>query len=133
MPSNTATVDPYVTTAQWSRRFLGVRLFLSLAAAGWRGYAAHVERSVALISQLRALLAERGWRIANASSLAVLCVEPGGEVDPRTVAGRVLASGRAWVAVAKYEGRDVIRICLTHGEATMDDIHELVDALTAAC
>jgi len=134
MPSNTATVDPYVTTAQWSRRFLGVRLFLALAAAGWSGYAQHVERSVALISQLRALLAERGWRIANASSLAVLCVEPPvGAADPRTVAGRVLASGRAWVAVATYEGRDVIRICLTHGEATMDDIHELVAALTDSC
>jgi len=134
MPSNTATVDPYVTTAQWSRRFLGVRLFLSLAAAGWCGYAEHVERSVALIARLRELLAERGWRIANDSALAVLCVEPPPDAaDARTLASRVLASGRAWIAVAKYEGRDVIRICLTHGEATMDDIRELTDALTDAC
>ena len=134
MPSNTATVDPYVTTAQWSRRFLGVRLFLSLAAAGWCGYAEHVERSVALIARLREMLAERGWRIANDSSLALLCVEPPPDAaDARTLASRVLASGRAWIAVAKYEGRDVIRICLTHGEATMDDIRELTDALTDAC
>jgi len=134
MPSNTATVDPYVTTAQWSRRFLGVRLFLSLAAAGWCGYAEHVERSVALIARLRELLAERGWRIANDSSLALLCVEPPPDAaDARTLASRVLASGRAWIAVAKYEGLDVIRICLTHGEATMDDIRELTDALTNAC
>ena len=65
---------------------------------------------------------------------AVLCVEPPtGAPDARTIAGRVLASGRAWVAVAKYEGRDVIRICLTHGEATMEDIGELADALMEAC
>lgn len=134
MPSNTATVDPYVTTAQWSRRFLGVRLFLSLAAAGWCGYAQHVERSVDLIARLRETLSGHGWRIANDSTLAVLCVEPPpGAPDVRTTARRVLASGRAWVAVAKYEGRDVIRICLTHGEATTDDIRELVTALTAAC
>ena len=134
MPSNTATVDPYVTTAQWSRRFLGVRLFLSLAAAGWCGYAEHVERSIALISRLREMLADRGWRIANDSSLALLCVEPPpNAADARTLASRVLTSGRAWIAVAKYEGRDVIRICLTHGEATMDDIRELTDALTDAC
>lgn len=134
MPSNTATIDPYVTTAQWSRRFLGVRLFLSIAVAGWEGYAHHVERSVDLIACLRAMLLEREWRIANDSALAVLCVEPPvGAADARTTAGRVLASGRAWVAVAKYEGRDVIRICLTHGEATMDDIRELVDALMDAC
>jgi glutamate/tyrosine decarboxylase-like PLP-dependent enzyme len=111
-----------------------VRLFLSLAAAGWCGYAEHVERSVALITRLREMLAERGWRIANDSSLALLCVEPPPDAaDARTLASRVLASGRAWIAVAKYEGRDVIRICLTHGEATMDDIRELTDALTDAC
>jgi len=134
MPSNTATVDPYVTTAQWSRRFLGVRLFLSLAAAGWDGYAQHVERSVDLIAALRELLIAREWRVANDSPLALLCVEPPlGAPDARTVGSRVLASGRAWVAVAKYEGRDVIRICLTHGEATIDDIHELAEALTDAC
>jgi len=134
MPSNSATVDPYVTTAQWSRRFLGVRLFLSLAAAGWDGYAQHVERSADLIASLREMLVAREWRIANDSPLALLCVEPPVDApDARTVATRVLASGRAWVAVAKYEGRDVIRICLTHGEATMDDIQTLADALTDAC
>ena len=134
MPSNTATVDPYVTTAQWSRRFLGIRLFLSLAAAGWDGYAQHVERSAHLIDNLREMLAARDWRIANDSPLALLCVEPPvGAPDARTVGGRVLASGRAWIAVAKYEGRDVLRICLTHGEATMEDVRELVEALIEAC
>ena len=134
MPSNTATVDPYVTTAQWSRRFLGVRLFLSLAAAGWDGYAQHVERSAVLISRLRELLVARDWRVANDSPLALLCVEPPfGAPDARTIGARVLASGRAWVAVARYEERDVIRICLTHGEASMDDLLELAEALTDAC
>jgi glutamate/tyrosine decarboxylase-like PLP-dependent enzyme len=134
MPSNTATVDPYVTTAQWSRRFLGIRLFLSLAAAGWDGYAQHVERAAELIAELREMLVALDWRVANDSPLALLCVEPPlGAPDARTVGGRVLASGRAWIAVAKYEGRDVLRICLTHGETTMDDIRQLVDALADAC
>ena len=31
------SVDPYLNSVQWSRRFLGLRLFLALAAAGWRG------------------------------------------------------------------------------------------------
>jgi glutamate/tyrosine decarboxylase-like PLP-dependent enzyme len=133
MPSYSVAVDPYVTTAQWSRRFLGVRLFLSLAAAGWSGYAQHVERAVALIASLRELLLEQGWRIANDSPVAVLCVEPPATApDVRTIANRVLASGQAWVAVARYEGRDVIRICLTHGEATLNDIRALVAALADA-
>ena len=76
MPSNVPGLDPYVTTMQWSRRFLGLRLFLSLAAAGWSGYGDHVEHSIELIALLKGKLVARGWRIANDSSLAVLCVEP---------------------------------------------------------
>jgi hypothetical protein len=45
---------------------------------------------------------------------------------------RVIASGNAWIAAAKFEGRDIIRVCLTHGEATRQDILELVRALGAA-
>jgi aromatic-L-amino-acid decarboxylase len=132
MPSNVANLDPYVTTAQWSRRFLGLRLFLSLAAAGWSGYGEHVERAVELIAQLRSLLVARGWTIANGSTLAVLCVEPPpGRGEIQAIASRVLASGRAWVAVARFEGRETIRVCLTHGGATPDDIIELADALDA--
>src|SRR5581483_7472473 len=33
MPSNASSLDPYLNTVQWSRRFLGLRLFLSLAVA----------------------------------------------------------------------------------------------------
>jgi len=39
MPSQSEDIDPYLTSMQWSRRFLGLRLFLSLATAGWTGYA----------------------------------------------------------------------------------------------
>ncbi len=132
MPSNIVHLDPYVTTAQWSRRFLGLRLFLSLAAAGWQGYGAHVERSIALMATLKEELAARGWTIANDSQLAVLCVAPPpGYGDIRTFVKRVIASGRAWIAAAKLEGRDIIRVCLTHGEATPEDILELVRALSA--
>jgi aromatic-L-amino-acid/L-tryptophan decarboxylase len=133
MPSGHAGIDPYVTTMQWSRRFLGLRLFLSLAAAGWAGYAKHVERAVELAGLLKERLAALGWHIANDSPLAVLCVEPApGSADAGTIAGRILASGRAWVSAPKLEGRDVIRACVTHGEATPADVGELVNALQAA-
>jgi glutamate/tyrosine decarboxylase-like PLP-dependent enzyme len=133
MPSATRDVDPYVTTMQWSRRFLGLRLFLSLAAAGWDGYAAHIQHAVELTALLRRLLEARGWRIVNDSPLAVLCIEPPpGSADVRSIVARVLASGRAWVSVAAFQGRDVIRACVTHGEAREEDIGILVDALAAA-
>ena len=76
MPSNVADVDPYVTTMQWSRRFLGLRLFAGLATVGWAGYAAHVEHAVRLTDILRRRMAAIGWQIANASPLAVTCLRP---------------------------------------------------------
>jgi glutamate/tyrosine decarboxylase-like PLP-dependent enzyme len=133
MPSNVPSVDPYVTSVQWSRRFLGLRLFLSLAVAGWAGYGEHVERSVELIGLLKEKLVTRGWSIANEPSLAVLCIEPPpGFSEARSIVSRVLASGRAWISAATLEGREIIRACVTHGETTPDDITELVNALEAA-
>jgi aromatic-L-amino-acid decarboxylase len=130
MPSNLAGLDPYVTSVQWSRRFLGLRLFLALAAAGWNGYAAHVERAIALTAMLRDELVARGWSIANESPLAVLCVTPPRRLgDVGAIVARLLASGRAWVAATKFEGREVLRACVTHGETTAEDIRELVTAL----
>lgn len=132
MPSNLVHLDPYVTTAQWSRRFLGLRLFLSLAAAGWPGYGAQVEHAIALMAALKEELAARGWTIANDSPLAVLCIiPPEGYGEIRSLVSRVTASGRAWIAAAQLEGRDIIRVCLTHGEATRQDILALVATLSA--
>jgi aromatic-L-amino-acid/L-tryptophan decarboxylase len=134
MPSHSSGLDPYVTSAQWSRRFVGLRLFLSLAVAGWSGYATHIERSVDLIGQLAENLAERDWTIHNEPSLGVLCCTPpvsaGGEV--KAIVGRVLASGRAWISIATFEGREVIRACVTHGGTTPVDIGELVNLLHSA-
>jgi glutamate/tyrosine decarboxylase-like PLP-dependent enzyme len=130
MPSSVTQLDPYLNTVQWSRRFLGLRLFLSLAAAGWDGYGAHVERAVAVTARVRERLQVRGWQVANDSQLAVLCViPPPGYAPIRDIAKRVLASGRAWVAVSKTEGREVIRVCVTHGETSGADVDELVAAL----
>jgi glutamate/tyrosine decarboxylase-like PLP-dependent enzyme len=133
MPSNLASLDPYVTSVQWSRRFLGLRLFLSLAAAGWEGYAAQVERAIGLAALLGAELRARGWAVVNDSPLAVLCLQPpAGSAAPASIVQRVLAAGTAWISVASFEGQPTIRACITHGATTPADVALLVDALEAA-
>jgi glutamate/tyrosine decarboxylase-like PLP-dependent enzyme len=123
MPSHTPSLDPYVTTAQWSRRFLGLRLFLALGAGGWGGYGAHVEQAVELGQGLADLLTQAGWRVVNEPRLAVVCaLPPGGSAPVREVARRVVASGGAWVSAARLAGHDVLRACVTNGETTPADI-----------
>jgi glutamate/tyrosine decarboxylase-like PLP-dependent enzyme len=133
MPSARPRLDPYLSSMQWSRRFLGIRLFLSLAAAGWEGYSKHVERSIQLAAMLRQQLEERGWSVVNDSPLAVLCIKPPpGSSKVRAIVDRLLASGVAWVAVATFEGRETIRVCVTNGESDEHDISALVCALDNA-
>jgi len=132
MPSNTADVDPYVTSVQWSRRFLGLRLFVSLATAGWEGYGGHVERMLALSDLLKDRIAAQGWRVINDSPVGVLCIIPPARHSVRPIVKHLVASGSAWVSVAVFEGREVIRACVTSGMTMPDDIFSVVTALVQA-
>jgi glutamate/tyrosine decarboxylase-like PLP-dependent enzyme len=130
MPSHEPGADPYVTSVQWSRRFLGLRLFLALGAAGWAGYGAHVERAVALARLLAARMREHGWSLLNDPALAVLALRPPeGSAPVRDIVARVLATGGAWVSVATFEGHEVLRACLTNGETTAADIAQVAELL----
>jgi glutamate/tyrosine decarboxylase-like PLP-dependent enzyme len=133
MPSSVTGVDPYLNSVQWSRRFLGLRLFLSLATAGWEGMGAHIERGVEVIAHIKDRLLAKGWSIANDSPLAVLdAIPPADAGDVRALVKRVVGSGRAWVAPTVFEGRDVVRICVTNGETSARDVDELIAALNEA-
>jgi glutamate/tyrosine decarboxylase-like PLP-dependent enzyme len=130
MPSRSASVDPYLNTMQWSRRFVGLRLFLGLATAGWEGYAKHVENACALADRLRRQLTADGWTCLNSSPLAVLCLRPPpGAPDARAIADAIVADGVAWISTVAFEGETAVRICITSGETTEADLDRLAEGL----
>jgi glutamate/tyrosine decarboxylase-like PLP-dependent enzyme len=130
MPPSDQTVDPHVTTVQWSRRFLGLRMFLSLATVGWQGHGDHVERSVELADRLKRMLLSHGWDVPNESRLAVVCAIPPKEFPAvRDIARAVVASGRAWLSSSKFKGQEVLRMCLTNGHTMPSDVLALVEIL----
>lgn len=133
MPSQRASADPYMNSAQWSRRFIGLRLFLSLATGGWAAHGAHVERAVELAQRLANQARAHGWRVANDPALAVVCLEPpAGSASVRAIVRHLLETGGAWLSVAAFEGRDVVRGCITNGETAPADIDAVVALLEAA-
>jgi len=58
MPGKTAgpTHDPYTTSIQWSRRFIGLKLFLALAERGESGYVEMIEHQTRMGDVLRGAL-----------------------------------------------------------------------------
>lgn len=131
MPDSEAESDFYLNSAQWSRRFLGLRLFLSLGVAGWDGYAEHVGHARSLADRFARQMIAHGWAKANASEMAVICVvPPQGNDAVDAIVDRVQASGTSWVSKAILEGKPVLRMCVTNGRTTERDIDELVANLT---
>ena len=130
MPSNNPGADPYVTSAQWSRRFLGLRLFIGLAVAGWKGYADHVDRAMLLADTFAERMRALKWRHLNPSATAVVCLSPPpGSVCVYDIARAVVKEGIVWVSAVEFLGETAIRVCITSGECRMDDIATLIDVL----
>ncbi|TDD32205.1 pyridoxal-dependent decarboxylase [Actinomadura sp. KC06] len=129
------TVDPYTSSHQWSRRFMGLKLFLSLAVAGRAGYAEQLDRDAALADDLRERLKSTGWTIVNDTPLPVICF-----ADPAdgtwehhdALARRVVGSGRAWISPVRLAGRAALRACVISHRTTPSDIDELVQAVNDA-
>src|SRR3989441_9789191 len=73
--------DPYTTSGQWSRRFIGLKPFLALAERGEAGYVAMIEHQARMGEVLREALRRAGWRVVNTTPLPLVCFTRDG-LDP---------------------------------------------------
>ena len=61
MPESDSSKDYYSNSMQWSRRFIGLKMFLALCSAGWNGFAEHVNTLQMMFKRLaEANLIQRG-------------------------------------------------------------------------
>ena len=137
MPDAVAdTVDPYATTNQWSRRFTGLKLFLTLLTAGRTGYEQQLNHDTELGDYLRQRLTARGWDTINRTPLPVVCfVDPAAPHDMshhQRIVDRILDTGQAWISTTAVNGRPTIRACITSHRTTHQDIDALVELLQEA-
>lgn len=132
-------VDPFNKSMQWSRRFIGLKVFLSLAVAGWEGYAAAIRHQTAMGDLLREELSRHDWRIVNDTPLPTVCFVNGREDRGddaeylRAVCARVVSSGRAWLSTTLLGGTiHALRACITNYRTGPDDVRALISALNDA-
>jgi aromatic-L-amino-acid/L-tryptophan decarboxylase len=127
-------VDPYTHTIQWSRRFTGLKLYLSVLLYGWEGLEQLVEQQISTGEYLRKRLSETGWKIYNATPLPVVCFgQESMEQDPAKVNAlcqQVIGTGKAWISVYKINEVYTLRACITNYNTTEQDIEQLLSVLS---
>jgi glutamate/tyrosine decarboxylase-like PLP-dependent enzyme len=131
--------DPYNHSMQWSRRFIGLKVFLSLAVAGWAGYEAAIRHQTKMGALMREELEASNWRVVNRTPLPVACFVDAESRQGREaryleeLARRVVASGKTWISTTQLaRERAVLRACVTNYRTEAEDVRALIEVLNEA-
>jgi glutamate/tyrosine decarboxylase-like PLP-dependent enzyme len=119
------TFNPLTHSAQWSRRFIGLKLFMALAQYGEAGYAEMLDHQARMGNLLRKLLADTGWRIVNSTPLPVICFTHDGLV-PSGLVAELRDRQIAWMSDVQIGGIPAVRACITSFRTTEKDIEWVV-------
>jgi glutamate/tyrosine decarboxylase-like PLP-dependent enzyme len=126
-------VYPFVTSLQWSRRFIGLKLFLVLAAHGFSGLARRIDHQARVAEHLRTRLRERDWIVLNETPLPLVCFTHPRLADAAAhdaLAERLKREQSAWISRTLLRGRiPALRACVTSYETQIEDLETLVDQL----
>jgi glutamate/tyrosine decarboxylase-like PLP-dependent enzyme len=128
--------DNLATSLQWSRRFMGLKVFMVLAERGLSGVAARIEHQVEMGDLLRARLRERGFVLLNDTPLPVVCfTHPrlDHERDARRITEGLARAGTAWISETRLRRTTrALRACVTNYDTGPQDVGALVDGLAEA-
>jgi len=128
MPGKTAgpVRDPYTTSVQWSRRFIGLKLFFSLAQHGESGYVEMIEHQARMGDVLRESIKRSGWRVVNTTPLPLVCFTRDG-LDTAKFLAALYQRQIAWMSEVRLgAGAPVLRACITSFRTTEADIEWVV-------
>jgi glutamate/tyrosine decarboxylase-like PLP-dependent enzyme len=117
--------NPLTNSTQWSRRFIGLKLFMALANLGESGYAALIEHQARLGNVLRQALTASGWQVINETPLPLVCFTRE-RLDPAAFLVALHRRQIAWMSEACIDGVPVLRACITNFRTTEAQIHQIV-------
>lgn len=125
--------DPYQSTMQWSRRFIGLKVFMMLAARGIPEIARRIEHQIEMGRLLRERLQASGWKILNDTPLPIVCFSDESFDCDASIAERLVArlheSESAWLSTTKVHGVTALRACVTNYETNPQHVERLVELL----
>jgi glutamate/tyrosine decarboxylase-like PLP-dependent enzyme len=128
MNEDASTFNPLENSAQWSRRFIGLKLFMALAEQGEAGYAAMLDHQAHMADVLRAALTNTGWRIVNKTPLPVVCFTRD-DVHVAKLIAELRGRQIAWMSDVQIAGVPALRACITSFKTTEKDINRVVSEM----
>ena len=136
MPSDTKNLDvvnPYLQSIQWTRRFIGLRLYLSLRIFGWKGYEEIIAYQTKIGEYLKEQLLNHGWTIENNTPLPIICFTDSefqnDEIFAQSICQSLIKSGKSWISVYPVNGVLSLRACVTNYDTTQEDIDEFIEEI----
>ena len=124
-------VDPFSHTIQWSRRFIGLKLYLSILMYGWKGMEQLVDQQIELGKYLKSQIQNSGWQVYNDTTLPVVCFgrEHLNEKDIRDLCQKIISTGQTWISVYKVKDKFALRSCITNYNTTRHHIDCIIDLI----
>lgn len=125
-------VDPYIHSVQWSRRFIGLKIYMPLAIHGWQGYEQIIDNQIQLGLNFKISLINKGWEILNDSPLPIICFTRNDFKSGKGITqlvNYINNSGKAWVSEYSIHGQPAVRVCLTNYASGVKELDELMEVL----
>ena len=133
MPQEEDEIDrlgSYTHSIQWSRRFIGLKLYMSLLVFGWKGYDDTIKHHIRMGDLLREKLINSGWTLYNSTKLPIVCFnDPRFSDEPefgKYMYESFLETGEAWIINYPVGDKYTIRACITNYATTEKHLDELV-------
>jgi glutamate/tyrosine decarboxylase-like PLP-dependent enzyme len=128
-----SVTEPFTHSIQWSRRFIGLKVYLSLLFYGWKGYEDTINHQADMGKYLKDQLKKHGWIIKNNTNLPVVCfTKQAFETDSKftkEILANILSNGKSWLSVYPIHGISTFRACITNYNTTQKEVDELIDEL----
>ncbi len=136
MPEEEDEIDrlgSYTHSIQWSRRFIGLKLYLPLLVFGWKGYEETIMHQIRMGDYLRQALQKHGWNIYNHTQLPIVCFTDERLEDDsdfsKFIYEKTLEKGNTWIINYPYEEFATLRACITNYNTQENHIDNLVNWL----
>ncbi len=123
----------YTHSIQWSRRFIGLKLYMPLLVFGWKGFDKTITHQMKMGQLLKHKLVANNWKLYNNTELPIACfTDVEFEDKPefsKYIYNSFLETGDAWIINYPVGNTFTLRACITNYNTTEAHLDRLINAL----